>query len=437
MKKVLNCPICGFVTSNIDETSHCPECGAPLVPRIMGAKGKSPKKMKGIGVWIWQKFLTYVPEQKITLWEGRTPLIRAKNLEEVYGINEIYVKDESRNPTGTFIDRGAAIAVSWAKNVGKHRIVIPSLGDFGVSISAYARKAEIKSTVYSVRSLPTSKYYQTLFLADSVRFYSTYEEALDNVMKIKSKITYPLLPEDPRLVDGYRTLAFEVIEEMEKPPETIVVPVGNGTLIYALWSAFDDFGLNPTFIGVRGSVEDMIIRDIYVEKPRFMNLINSFLKEKGGKIVDITPQEALKASSDLALCEGLFLEPAGASVLHALSHESLEPPIVLITTGARLRDPMIIKRLIESKRGTSYVMGFGVTKLKILEIMGVKRETYPYELWKTLREDYGIHIALRNVYAHIKDLEEGGYIKKTREEKINGRKTIFYTITRKGLRVIF
>jgi len=436
MEVILKCPNCEFVSSTLNERSTCPECGTPLVPRIIGIKEKIPRETTGNGIWTWKKYLAYVPTQKITLWEGRTPIIRARNLEELYGLEGIYIKDESRNPSGTFIDRGAAIAVSWAKNLGKRRIIIPSLGDFGVSLSAYARKAGLKSTVYSVKSLPTSKYYQTLLLADSVKFYSTYEEVLNKVSKITSKIAYSLLPEDPRLIDGYRTLAYEIIRDMGKAPETIVVPVGNGTLISALWSAFDDFGYHPVFIGIRGGMEDIIIRDIYVEKPRFIDVINSFLKESGGKIVDITPQQALKASNDLALYEGLFLEPAGASVLHALSLESLEPPIVLITTGARLRDPMIIKLLMEAKRGVSYGKGLGVTKLKILEIIALKREAYPYELWKTLREDYGIHIALRNVYMHIKDLEEGGYIKKVKEEKINGRKTTVYTITRKGLGVI-
>ncbi len=437
MRVILKCPYCEYESSVLDERSICPECGTPLIPRITDTEEKIPKETTGNGVWIWRKYLAYAPTQKITLWEGKTPIIRAKNLEKHYGLEEVYIKDESRNPSGTFIDRGAAIAVSWAKNFRKRRIIIPSLGDFGVSLSAYARKAGLKSTVYSVKSLPTSKYYQTLLLADSVRFYSTYKEVLDKVSRISSKVAYPIFPEDPRLIDGYRTLAYEIIRDMGKPPKTVVVPVGNGTLISALWSAFEDFGYHPVFIGIRGSMEDIIIRDIYVEKPRFIRVVNSFLKESGGKIVDITPQQALKASNDLALYEGLLLEPAGASVLHALSTENLEPPIVLITTGARLRDPMIIKLLTEVKRGVSYGKGLGITKLKILEILALKREAYPYELWKTLREDYGIHIALRNVYMHIKDLERDGYIKKAREEKINGRRTNIYVITRKGLGIIF
>jgi len=420
----LECLSCQKTYELRDDLSVCPECGGPLVPRT--SKIENLKEKECTGIWRWKDYIPFAANitSEITLYEGKTPLIRGKKLEEHFGCGPIYIKDESRNPTGTFIDRGSAVLTSYAKSNNVKSITVPSLGDLGVSISAYSRHAGLHTTIYLPKTAPVSKYYQTLLLADSVRVRDNYESLLEEVKKIRLKHTLVAYPWDSRLIAGYRTLVYEIVKEL-RDVSTVVVPMGNGVLLLSVWYTFLDLGLKPTIIGVRGSKVHPVIMDISVERSKILDFAVSCVKESGGEIISVDVEDALEASYMLATLEGFMLEPVGASTLSALIRKALDPPVVLIMTGSTLKDPMMIEKMITRKRGRSIARSLGITKLRILEILSMEGSTYPYRVWKLLREYYGISIALRNVYKHIKDLEDMGLIKKV-EERRQGKRTITY-----------
>lgn len=425
----LECVNCHETYEIKEDLRECPRCGYPLFPRVSGLKKVT--KEDRTGVWGWRKYIPFQENitHEITLHEGNTPLIRGERLEDYLGYSGIYIKDETRNPTGTFIDRGSAVLVSYVKSRDLRSLVIPSLGDLGISIGAYSKRAGLHTTVYLTKNLPVSKYYQTLLLADSVRIRDDYQSILNEIQRTRLKHIVTVYPWDPRLVAGYRTLVYEIANDL-KDVQTVVVPIGNGVLLLSVWYAFQDLGLSPVIIGVKGAEIHPMIMDIAVERSKLLDLALSVVKESGGKIISVSVKNALEVSYMLAVLEGFLLEPAGASTLSALiSDSSLEAPVVLITTGSTLKDPMMIEKMITRKRGKSIARSLGITKLRILEILSIEEKVHPYKVWKLLKDYYGISIALRNVYKHMKDLEDMGLIKRIEEKKLGKRKITYYTVS--------
>ncbi len=441
MRKVLKCPSCGTEYPPFPPKLNCDNCGSPLIPRIMNLKFEDVyRRVSYGGIWVFKDLLVSSGKSEVTLGEGLTPLIKAVRLGEYLGLSNVLIKDESRNPLGTFIDRGSATLMSVALNLGFKKVVVASLGDLGISISAYARKAKIKSYVIMPHSITPSKAYQALVLADKVEFTSSYEEAIRKVLKTKDSLQ--VTPLNPYLLDGYRTIYYEVYSELGKHPDVLIVPVGDGALMTSLWYALKDLGGKTMIIGVKGCSSTPLLKDICVEKPLYERVIKDILQDSDGFIVEVCDKDVIEAVKLLANNEGLLIEPVGVSSIAGLVKLSIndELPsnklVVTLITGGALRDASILRLLTDKHIMQEEGLKIGFTKLKILEILVSQGPLHPYAIWKVLRDSYGIKISLRVLYQHIEELERLGLIKISNYERIGGRVRKVYEVTSKGVKLL-
>ena len=442
MRKVLECIKCGERYEPYPIKLSCPKCGGPLIPKNIPGIDGLRRELLDQGVWTFRKYLISASGERlgVTLGEGLTPLIEAKNLKDYLGIRGVILKDESRNPLGTFIDRGSATLVTTALNSGYNRLSIASLGDLGISVSAYARRAKIRTHVIMPHSVSPSKAYQTLILAHKVEFTQTYEDALKKVARLKESL--PVTPTNPYLLDGYRTIYYEIFLKLSKHPSTLIVPIGDGALLTMVWQALRELGGSSRVIGVKGCSSTPILKDISVDKPLLQDAVNEVIRDSNGLIITVCEGEVLSSIKLLAELEGMLIEPTGASSLaaliklHSMGELSRDDEVVVLLTGSSLSDTSIL-RLIADKHVKYFdEIKIGYTKLKILEILTLQGPLHPYAIWKILRNSYGVKVGLRTLYQHMEELERLGFVRVSSFKSIGGRIRKIYEVTTKGLMIL-
>ena len=426
----LCCHECGKCFEPYPIKTVCPSCSGFLLP--MEQSPLSPRK--GKGVWRFSKNLASTPPEgrRISLGEGDTPLIPVSSLAP--GKIRLYVKDESRNPTGTFIDRGAATLVTAASCQGYRKIVAASLGgDLAVSLGAYARRAGLGFRALLPRSIDLAKAYQILVYADRVDYVDTYEEVLRRLSRLHPEATaLPVSSSNPYLLDGYKTLYYEIYLELGNHPDVVVVPMGDGALLTALWLAARDLGGKPRFIGVRGCADTPLLKDIAPPKPLMISVVRDVLEETGGFMTEVCEEELLETIRIAARSIGLLLEPVGVDALAAARRLGADlggGRVVAIATGGPLRDSAVLRRLVGRIQGVS---GLGPTKTRILEIIVARGPIHPYEVWRILQDAYKVRIGLKTLYQHVKELEAQGYIVPAGRSVVKGRVRVLYRATDKA-----
>jgi len=427
----LCCSRCGRCWEPYPIKTRCTECGGFLLP----VSEEGLRIGRGKGVWRFSGSLASTPPkaEALTLGEGDTPLIKASRLASRIGLRELFVKDESRNPTGTFIDRGAATLVSAAGSQGYRRLVVASLGDLAVSLGAYANRAGISVRSIVPRSTDLVRAYQALIYSDRVDLVESYTEALSRLSKISMGASLPVDSSNPYLLDGYKTIYYEIYIELGGHPDVLVVPMGDGALLTALWRAARDLGGSPLFIGVRGCADSPLLKDIAPAKPLMRELVEEILVETGGYVTEVCEDELLETIRLVARSEGLLLEPVGVAALATatrLGENFRDKLIVAVATGGPLRDSAVLrmaagKPLVEE--------ALGPTKQRILEIVVSRGPIHSYGVWRVLRESYRVDISLRTLYQHMRELEEKGYIRRAGRRNVNGRIRVLYEASEKGL----
>ncbi|MCD6428869.1 MAG: pyridoxal-phosphate dependent enzyme [Desulfurococcales archaeon] len=434
---VLKCLKCGTVISPREYVLRCPTCGSILVPTA--GRIRDLVKSDSTGVWSWRNYLTY-SSSTVSLGEGNTPLIKSVSIGAAIGAADVFIKNESRNPTGTFLDRGSATLTTAALNFGVRKLVIASLGDLGISAASYGRRAGLKSLTYLPLSIAPSKAYQTLLLSDKVVFVSSYEEAVRRTLRHESADVMPVTPQNPYLLEGYRTIYYEIFYTLKRHPDFIVVPVGDGGLYTMLWIALKELGGDAVIVGVKGKRDSPLMKDIAVEKPLLWELVEIAAKDCGGFIVEVDEGDIVEAARLLARKEGMLAEPAGAAAIAALikAHSKFDrkSSIVAIVTGAALTDTATLKALIGKSIELMDVQKIGFTKALILEILVAHGPLHAYALWKIIREYRGLRISLRALYQHMKELEDLGMVRVVAEEVVEGRRRKVYEVTEKGIKAI-
>lgn len=376
---------------------------------------------------------------KITLGEGNTPLIRSVKIGRGAGLT-LYLKDESKNPTGSFIDRGSATLATALKYFKVRSVVIPSTGDLSISVSTYLRRAGISSRAYIPSSVTLSKAYKTLLVSDKVRFVESYEEALLKASKYAQFYGTAVLPTNPFLIDGYRTIALEIVHSLgRKRPLVVVVPVGDGVLALSIHYVLEDLQVQHKILGVRACKESPLLRDIYVAKPMLQEYLKELEDRDFIEVVNVCDDEALEASELIVKKEGFLIGPVGASCIAALKKALYEKIRNLITvalmSGDPLQDPHIIKALLEKTvRPEEHIVTLGFTKMKILEILAYSNPAHPYVLWKELKQKHGLNLSRRSVYKHIEELINLGLLRVVGYEKVEGRTRKVVSITESGLK---
>ena len=432
---------CGRGVKPTSLFTECPFCGGILLPEE--AEVPTPKPSKGI--WVWgDGLLVRGFKSRVTLMEGNTPLLPSRTIRKELGVRRLWFKDESRNPTGTFIDRGAASLLSAARSLGYRKLIVASSGDLGISIAQYGRVAGLSTKVYVAGTAPTSKVYRTILLADSVTIKDSYQDAVKSVERLKpSDDVAKVTSRNPFLIDGYRTLWYEVLREIKSvsSEDAFIVPVGDGALLTSLYLVMKQVGRIPSFFGVRACRDTPLIKDIYSKKPLLQDLIKEIIEESRGEILEVCEEEVLTASILLMREEGISAGPVSSAPVAAMLKEREffrgRNKVVAILTGDPFIDVALLRRMGDYiyKKGFRYG-GLGYTKTKILEIISLKGPIHPYGVWKALRKEYSVSIGLRAVYQHIDELTELGAVEVVGEEIEKERRRKLYKLTSKGLEYI-
>lgn len=322
-------------------------------------------------IGVIERYFSYLPikdkKNIVTLCEGSTPLIRAKNLENYLGIEaEIYLKYEGVNPTGSFKDRGMTVAVSKAVEDGSNAVICASTGNTSASAAAYAARANINCAVLIPDgAIAMGKLAQAIaYGAKVIAVKGNFDVALKMVREISSKRPITLVNSvNPNRIEGQKTASFEICDELGKAPDYLAIPVGNAGNITAYWKGFKEYysykKINnlPKMIGFQAAgsapiVENRIIEDpqtiataIKIGNPASWKFAVEAAEQSKGKIDKVTDEEILEAYSLLAKKEGVFAEPASAASVAGVikrAKEGLFKPgekIVCVLTGHGLKDP--------------------------------------------------------------------------------------------------
>ncbi len=348
----------------------CRRCGSLLEAKVEPVE---PVVFSGKGVWRYSSLLPtpMAGSEPVTLLEGQTPLIKAKRIAPRV---EAYIKLEGSNPTGSFKDRGMAVAVTLGKAWGFRSAIAASTGNTAASAAAYTARAGMKCLVILPRGkVAPGKLFQALLHGAIV---AEIEEGFDEAVRVAERAAwelrlYPLNSFNPWRLEGQKTIAYELFEQLGEEPDAVVVPVGNGGNIFAIWKGFaelKDLGLIsnvPRMIGVQAEGASPLVKawregsDPVVEEPstiataiRIGRPVNykrvlRAVRESRGALVSVADSMILEAQKALAAEEGIGVEPASAAPLAAyemLVNEGVidrGEKVVFVATGHALKDPSV------------------------------------------------------------------------------------------------
>jgi threonine synthase len=310
----------------------------------------------------------------VDLHEGSTPLVRSRSIGQALGLEHLYFKYEGLNPTGSFKDRGMVVAVAKALESGSRVLMCASTGNTSASMAAYAARMGVRAIVVVPAGraqgaphfeIAMNKLSQALMYgAKVVALKGNFDTALDAVREVTSRYPVALMNSvNPNRIEGQKTAAFEIVDELGDAPDYLVLPVGNAGNITAYWKGFKEYhgaGLStrlPRMVGAQADGASPIVSGHPVEQPRTVASAirignpaswegaTTARDESGGTIAAVTDTEILAAQVRLASSEGLFCEPASAAPLALLFRLVREGRIkrdatsVVVLTGSGLKDP--------------------------------------------------------------------------------------------------
>ncbi len=458
MSYSLTCQSCGATLPMEEVDSECKECGG-LLEYVFEEEYLRGVRFTGrMTFWRYRPVLPKVPKP-VSLGEGGTPLHRANRLAESLGLENLTLKDETRNPTNSFKDRSASLLISDAVGRGFDSVVCATNGNHGASIAAYSAKVDVACNLIVPKALDIGKLAQMMvYDARIVEVGESIEEAIERSRILVEEMGwYQATTElNPQSIEGLKTISYELIEQ-EGTPDWVVVAMGSGATLHALWKGFKEMktmGLideSPKLIGVqaegcspianafnqdkdepidigKGVTEAAAIR---VAEPIYGRLAIRALRESEGLATSVSDEEMISAGKEIARFEGIFAEPASAATvacLHGLVDDGRVDPgdsVVSLITSSGLKTDDILQSL--TKRKKAPVLGSRLaTKERILRLIA-QNETYGYAIWKGL----GQEMTLGAVYQHLKDLEARGLV----SSSSRGKRKIL-GITERGRRVI-
>jgi threonine synthase len=300
--------------------------------------------------------LPFAPEDPIvSLGEGATPLVLAPRLSERAGV-EVWLKLEGGNPTGSFKDRGMTCAVSAAVREGSHAVVCASTGNTAASAAAYAARGGLRGAVIVPEGkIATGKLAQALMHgARVVALRGNFDEALKLVRELAARHPVSLVNSVNEFrIQGQKTAAFELVEQLGGELDALCIPVGNAGNITAYWKGFNEAGHRPRMFGFQAAGAAPLVHGAPVTHPetvasairignpaRWEEAMDA-MTSSGGAVNAVSDAQILDAYRFLAATEGVFCEPASAaSVAGLLAHGSRDADrIVCVLTGHGLKDP--------------------------------------------------------------------------------------------------
>ena len=297
----------------------------------------------------------------VSLNEGSTPLVPAPVISERVGA-DVYLKLEGANPTGSFKDRGMTVAVSRACSLGAEAVICASTGNTAASAAAYAARAGLRGAVIVPEGrIAVGKLAQALIHgARVVAIRGSFDDALKIVRELAQRHPIELVNSvNPFRIEGQKTAAFEVCDELGGPPDALAIPVGNAGNITAYWRGFREYevapimygfqaeGAAPLVLGTPVSDPETVASAIRIGNPARWEEAMAAVGESHGRIAAVSDEQIIDAYGLLATREGVFCEPASAaSVAGLLAHglpvaDGVPPPsnVVCVLTGHGLKDP--------------------------------------------------------------------------------------------------
>ena len=302
----------------------------------------------------------------VDLREGSTPLVPSRNIGPQLGLKRLFFKYEGLNPTGSFKDRGMVVAVAKAMEEGAKVLVCASTGNTSASAAAYAASQGLRAiVVVPAGEIALNKLSQALMYgAKVVAMKGNFDTALSTVRELADHYPVALVNSVNKFrLEGQKTAAFEIVDELGEAPDYLVLPVGNAGNITAYWKGFKEYHASgeskilPRMVGAQAEGAAPIVRGAPVENPKTVASAikignpatwegaTSARDESGGLIDAVTDTEILQAQIRLASSEGLFAEPASCApvaLLHRLAREGRidkDSTTVVVLTGSGLKDP--------------------------------------------------------------------------------------------------
>jgi threonine synthase len=341
------------------------------------AVSTQPARWPGL-VEAYREFLPVGTDTRpVTLNEGWTPLVQLERLPEAIGIPglRLYVKLEGANPTGSFKDRGMTMAVTRAREEGSTALICASTGNTSAAMAAYAARAGMRCYM-----LVPDGYVALGKLAQGIHYGATvipirgnFDAALDLVRAIAERHPVTLVNSvNPYRIEGQKTGAFELCDQLGGAPDRLFIPVGNAGNITAYWKGFKEYqsagrsSSRPRMMGFQAAGAAPIVTGKVVEHPETVatairignpaswKQAEAAISESGGAIAAVTDDEILEAYRLLGRLEGIFCEPASAAsvagVIQLVRQGRINPDerIACVLTGNGLKDPDTAMRSIET-----------------------------------------------------------------------------------------
>ncbi|MDB5060330.1 MAG: threonine synthase [Mucilaginibacter sp.] len=372
----LKCPECGAEYDAAVSNTVClnDACKSTLFAHydLTQYLDKAILKDRPANMWRYHELLPVIhPENIVTLGEGFTPIIPLENLKQAAIGNEVFWKDESGNPTGSFKARGISAAVSKAKEIGIQAIATPTAGNAGGALAAYAARASIKAIVYMPKLTPkVFKDECRLYGAELVEIDGNISDCgkLINEHAIANNWFQISTLKEPYRLEGKKTLGFEIAEQFNwQLPDVILYPTGGGTGLIGIWKAFDELeqlgwidSKRPRMVAVQSESCNGIVtafngghhisefadggftiaNGLRVPKPYADKIILKVLRDSKGAALTISDNEMSDAIKEIARNEGMLIAPEGAALWQAYkklkASQWIQPgeQVLMINTGS-------------------------------------------------------------------------------------------------------
>jgi threonine synthase len=278
----------------------------------------------------------------VSLGEGSTPLLQAARLSERHGV-ELWLKCEGLNPTGSFKDRGMTLAVSKALGDGADTVVCASTGNTAASAAAYAARAGLRALiVFPKGAVAAGKLAQARAVgAELVEIDGSFDASLADAVDLAGKPGHVLVNSvNPFRVQGQKTAAFEIVEDLGRTPDVLALPYGGGGNTHAYAVGFSELGNVPRFVSAEAADRvGTAASAIRIGQPVHRGEVADDLERFGGRVVSLTDEEIFEARRELGELEGVFCEPASAAGVAAAIRERPNGVVVCVVTGHGLKDP--------------------------------------------------------------------------------------------------
>jgi threonine synthase len=377
----LKCSECGASYDPKIIQTFCLNCQAPLLAQYDLEAAKKSLDRDAIltrprGMWRWSELLpVYRAENQVFLGEGDTPLLHLPRLGAQLGLANLFVKDESLNPTGSFKARGLAAAISKAKELGIKKVIIPTAGNAGGAMAAYAARSGIEACIYMPKDTPFSNMEESRIAgAQVILIDGLISEAAGMAgVKAREEGWFDLSTfKEPYRAEGKKVMGYELAETFGwKLPEVIIYPTGGGTGLVGMWKAFDELEAlgwleskqRPRMVAVQAEGCAPVIKafqsgaqfcdywtgahthasGLRVPKSFADQVILRDLRASQGNAVAVSEEAIDSAQKELAGLEGIFSAPEGAATLAGLrmlieqGWVQADERIVLFNTGTGLK----------------------------------------------------------------------------------------------------